>query len=799
MRKRLLRYGFYSVATVLLVLACLVAWFYYKLRLSLPQLDGEVVVSGISQEVTIERDSLGIPTIRAQTRKDLAYATGYVHAQDRFFQMDLLRRNSAGELAELVGSAVLDRDQSTRVHRFRSLAEQRLAREDAELLSWLESYTAGVNDGLNSLSERPFEYLMLGATPAAWKPEDCYLVTLSMFLDLQGGQFGDEYRRGMFRDAVPPPVFEFLMNRGGESDAPLIGQPLPVPPIPSADVFDPRVIPDNSKQRSMPQPNWEAAHEPEVDTPYATGSNNWAVAGSHTVDGRALLANDMHLRFQVPHIWYRASLVTPERRTTGITLPGTPAMIVGSNGSIAWGFTNTEADWVDVVVLEPHGNDPRTYKTPDGPKVLETIDETILVKDSEPVIVKIQQSIWGPVVAKDRRGRYCVSRWVAGDVDGFNLQLLRMESCQDVDQAVATSHRCGTPHQNVVIADSRGRIAWTVMGRIPRRVGHDGYTPQSWADGSSQWNGYLAGEEYPRLIDPPQGRVWTANARVVSGDDYRKLGDGDYDRGARQKQIRDALLAIDKADEKSMLQLQLDDRALFLERWRVLMTEVLESSESKSEVYRDLLGAIKRWDGRASADSVGYRVVRAFRNRVIHQACRFWSRVMADQDPEFTLAANRKIEDPVWRILQEKTEHYLDPAYPSWQNFLESQVESVVESIGRQGGVSGFTWGKINKPKVQHPLSLAVPVLSWWLDMPHREQSGGWSDMPKIVSPRAGASQRMVVSPGHEEDGIMHMPCGQSGHPLSPHYCDSHSAWELGEPTPFLPSQAIHTLRLVPQ
>ncbi|MCU0721167.1 MAG: penicillin acylase family protein, partial [Pirellula sp.] len=312
-------------------------WAYRQLTLSLPQLDGRVSVASIQSEVIVERDTLGIPTISAKNRNDLAFATGFVHAQDRFFHMDLLRRNAAGELSELIGPALVDRDKSTRVHRFRAAAKRNLELEAASTRQLLQAYTDGVNAGLQSLRASPFEYLLLGQTPSPWTPEDSLLVVFSMFLDLQGNQFESERQRGLLHGLVPQEAFDFLVPRGGQLDAPIFGEAFPSPVIPGPDVFDPRTVPKpDDKKKDVAANGSQLHHYPEAfgsfDTPYAMGSNNWAVAGGHTKDGRALVANDMHLRIQVPHIWYRASFVLEDasqkevlNRITGVTLPGTPA------------------------------------------------------------------------------------------------------------------------------------------------------------------------------------------------------------------------------------------------------------------------------------------------------------------------------------------------------------------------------------------------------------------------------------------------------------------------------------------
>ncbi|XZE17741.1 penicillin acylase family protein [Pirellulaceae bacterium SH449] len=787
-------------------------WGYRQLTKSLPILDGKVVVKGVQEEVTVERDSLGIPTIRATSRQDLAFATGFVHAQDRFFHMDLLRRNAAGELAELIGPALVERDKSTRVHRFRTAAKKRLELEPEATRSLLRSYTDGVNAGLQSLRAYPFEYLLLGQTPAPWTPEDSLLVVFSMFLDLQGNQFESERQRGLLHELVPQEAFDFLVPRGGQLDAPIFGEAFPAPAIPGPEIFDPRTVPKPKDQPKVAatggaHPMSSLDDDQSFDTPYALGSNNWAVAGSHTRDGRALVANDMHLRIQVPHIWYRASFVLENRsedvtlsRTTGVTLPGAPAIIVGSNGHVAWGFTNSEADWLDVVIIEADPNDSSKYQTVDGPRAFQSIPEVIKVRGASDVTIDIKWTQWGPVLGQEKSGRDLACRWVAHDSEGINLNLMKLEECRSLEAAMDIANLSGTPHQNFVVADAKGRIGWTIMGRIPRRAGFDGFLPTSWAYGQHAWHGYLEPHEYPRVIDPAVGRIWTANARVVSGDAYHVLGDAGYDRGARQKQIRDALLEIEQASESDMLAVQLDKRAVLLDRWRAVMLSAMESEKGRDLPMRESLReVIETWDGNATVDSVGYRIVWAFRNHVATEMANFLGRIGREQDDKFSLVRHRRLEESIWEILQQRPAHCLDPAFSDWDHFLAEQIKAVQLEIEKSGSLEQFTWGRVNTTNIQHPMSMAIPLVGKWIDMPKHQLDGGWSDLPYIQSPSSGASQRMAVSPGREEDGYMHMPCGQSGHPLSPHYSDGHEAWEQGKATPFLPGPTVNQLRLLPE
>ncbi|HEV8069157.1 MAG TPA: penicillin acylase family protein [Planctomycetaceae bacterium] len=801
MRKRWLKIAA-AVAAVMVVLIVGVGfWVWSLLSGSLPQVDGDYPTAGITRDVKIERDNLGIPTIRAANRKDLAFATGFAHGQDRFFQMDLLRRNSAGELSEIVGAGALDVDRRVRVHRFRNVAERILSAGDPNERVFLESYAAGVNAGLHSLHTKPFEYHLLGLEPAPWKAEDCALVLFSMFLDLQGDTFESETTLGLLHDTLPGPMFDFLAPRGTEWDAPMLGKPFATPPMPPVTVFDTR------KTSFVPVAQLDALDRAPKDPPFHMGSNNWAISAKRTADGRAIVANDMHLGIRVPHIWYRASFVWPEadgsktdQRITGLTLPGTPAMVVGSNGHIAWGFTNTQADWADVVIVDVDQHDKESYLTPKGPQKFEHHSEKIKVKNGPDAVLDVVDTIWGPVIDTDSKNRPRVWRWVAHDTEGVNMGLLKLESARTLEESLRLANLAGAPGQNFVVADDKGRIAWTVMGRLPRRVGFDGRLPSSWADGSHRWDGYLKPEEYPRIIDPADGRIWTANARVVSDDLLARLGDGMYDLGARAQQIRDDLRKLDKANEGDMLKIQLDDRAVFLERWRKLLLDTLDSEAVAADPRRaELRAAVENWGGRASIDSVGFRAVREFRLALVSQLSDVLVAPCKKVQPKFSIAGLDRTEGPVWQLVSKQPPHLIDPRFKTWKELLLSAADGVVRNSTKGGTrVADYTWGNYNTTRIAHPLTLAVPSLARWLNMPAQELPGDWDNMPRIQTPDKGASERMAVSPGHESDGYLHMPCGQSGHPLSPHFSDQHAAWAEGKATPFMPGPPEHTLVLKP-
>jgi penicillin amidase len=369
-----------------------------------------------------------------------------------------------------------------------------------------------------------------------------------------------------------------------------------------------------------------------------------------------------------------------------------------------------------------------------------------------------------------------------------------------VEQALDVANTMSLPPQNFVTGDAGGNIAWTIAGKIPRKSDFDPLLPADWSS-EHGWQGWLSPEEYPRIVNPESGRIWTANARVTDHDALRIVGDGGYDLGARARQIRDSLFAGDVFTPEDMLAIQYDDRALFLSRWRDLLLDVLdeETAATRPDLaeYRSL---VENWIPRASPDSVGYRLVRAFRleveRRVFHA---LMTPARAAYGEDVRLRLSNQFEGPLWSVVTEKPMHLLPQDYQSWEQLMISAVERNIAwfSSNFDGPLSERTWGERNTASIRHPLSRNIALLGGLLDMP-AEPLNGDLDMPKAQGPGFGASERYAVYPGDEQNSSLHMPTGQSGHPLSDFYGRGHEAWVRGLPSPFLPGEASHTLTLIP-
>jgi penicillin amidase len=790
--------GWSALAVVSLIALAGIAG-YVTLRASLPQLDGNVAVSELKAPATIARDALGTPTISAASRRDLAFATGYAHGQDRFFQMDLMRRAAAGELAQLLGKPLLSMDERFRMHGFRRIAAAIVNDSTAVDRQLLDAYAAGVNLALKNAGARPWEYTLLRTEPAPWRVEDSVLVAFSMYLNLNDSNGEAEIARAQLREVLPPPLFDFLNPLGTEWDAPIVGGKWQVGPIPGAETFDLRGGVTRSAALNEP-PSFGLPD----DGPFV-GSNSWAVAGTHAAGNAALLANDMHLSLRLPHIWYRARLIVEPgseapRDLVGVTLPGLPMLIAGSNGHIAWGYTNSYGDWSDIVIVEPDPQDEGRYLTDNGSEPFDNRDETIRVRGGGDAIVVVQNTRWGPVVERDEAGRPLVLAWTAHDPRATNLHMLDFETATTVDEALSVANRAGGPVQNVLVADTTGRIGWSLMGKVPVRASYDTTLPHSWREPGGGWTGWRAPEEYPRVVDPASGRLWTANARTIDVDTWLKfLGDGGYDLGARAAQIRDDLLALQTATSRDMLAIQLDDRALFLTRWRDLFVSLLdEAALADHPLRKQARQLIGQWSAHAAVDDAGYRIIRAARLQVRKDVFESLTATARQRFPSTKFAPSAQFEGPLWQLVTQRPMHLLDPHYQSWQSALLGSLDRALDDLQKQcKELSRCTWGEANVLHMRHPLSPALSFAGRWLDMPEQPLPGD-AHMPRVQGEAFGASQRLVVSPGHEAQGSLQVPGGPVDHPLSPFYGAGHEDWAQGKPTPLLPGAAKHTLTLRP-
>ena len=373
---------------------------------------------------------------------------------------------------------------------------------------------------------------------------------------------------------------------------------------------------------------------------------------------------------------------------------------------------------------------------------------------------------------------------------------MSLEQAHSVAEVIAPAANLGVPGLNLVVADQDGHIGWTIAGRLPQRIADtvESTDPRLLAPLQS-----VAPARQPRVVDPPSGYVWTANARVVGGEDAVLLGDDDMYRGARAQQIRDDLLHSSAPfTPASSLAIELDDRALFLTRWKELLAAVIEHSVATGHSEDAARTTLAAWSGHARPDDPAFRLVNYFRQEVEARAYYMLIAPARAKAPDFKFVIPSTFEGALWQLVQQRPAHLLASRYADWDEFFADALAASEELPDGCHSLPTCKWGVVNSVRIVHPLSGAVPGLSRLLDMPIVQVPGAREDMPRIQGNDYGSSERFSVSPGHESEGYFNMPGAQSGQVFSPYYRAGFSDWVEAKPTPFLPGPAMHTVLLQP-
>ena len=784
-----------SALALLVITIIVVPFLIYAIRAPLPAQEGVRTLAGLRAAVAIEFDSLGVPHITAENAVDAFHALGFVTAGDRLFQMDLLRRRAAGRLAEIFGEAPLDEDRWNRVMGFGQLAKAILSRLPARQRDLLEAYAAGVNQAMADAKMFPIEFTLLRYTPQPWQPEDSILVMLAMQALLSWS--GDQERTAtVMRQVLPQSVVDFLTPESdcyNEVLAPRNPSRCGTDAIPVADLS---VLLNTAKgARDAGSPIVSGAGNPR-------GSNGWVVGPSKTRGRRAILANDMHLELAVPNVWYRLELRYSGAIQSGLTLPGIPMVVAGSNGRLAWGMTSIEGDFVDLVRIEEDPDDPDQYRAPSGALPFGTRAEKIHVRGGTDETLRVRTTIWGPVLPDPLLGRPVAVHWTALDPAAVDLGLSELAETKTVPTAIEVLHRIGGPPLNVLLADSFGNIGWTYMGRIPRRVGMDGLFSESWADNSKGWNGYVPPHELLSIINPPGGFLVNANQRMLGAPFPTVIGH-DFSGGYRAWRISERLKELEKASERDMLDLQLDTET---EVYRFYQKAALRALAGDGVLDRfsiaELRQYISGWNGKAETNSFGIALLVEFREELVEAVITPLLARCREIDPAFFYSWSG-VDVPVQRIIESRRPELLPDrrSFHDWDDFLRKILFRSVENLVQRQGVktlAGLTWGEVSKAEIHHPLGEKIQVLRPLLDMP-RASLAGCGHCVRFADGKYGASERLVVAPGHESDGIFHMPGGQSGQPGSRHYFDQQESWIEGLPARFSESKIAHKLMLMPE
>ncbi|HEX6995980.1 MAG TPA: penicillin acylase family protein [Gammaproteobacteria bacterium] len=747
---------------------------------SLPRRDGEAFVPGLSAPVTVELDAAAIPRIRAKTLEDAYRAQGFLHAQERFFQMDLSRRSAAGELAELVGPAALPIDRERRAFQFRKRARALAESLPARHLAWLAAYADGVNAGLADLGARPPEYWLLRARPEPWTVEDSLLVVYAFYTMLSNNE-AYERPQAVMEATLAPDVYAFLTPSTARFDRPLFTSP----DDPTGG-YRPQPIPSSAPAGPAP----DVTRRVVLSPPAGGASNQWAVGAAHGAGGVAIVANDPHLGLRLPNVFHRAELYFGDRVLRGVGIPGVPGVVIGATDGLAWGLTVSNADQSDWVVVEIDPDDPSRYRVPGGTEAFTVEREVIAVRGRDPENLDVRLTRWGPVVAHDGLGRPLALRATWLEPDGVDVDVLELAFADSVREGLDVVTGWAGPSLNWMFADADGRIGWAVNGPLPVRSGFDGSAPRSWASGAFAWSGFA---EPPRYEGGPDDVLFTANNRTLRAEDAARLGRVSMPP-YRAKRIADLLASGDRFDEAALAAMQLDTRVEAYDAIRQVALEVLDEHAQDAAVAT-ARAAVAAWDGHAEPDDVGFRVLDAFYDALLERLLVPLLAPALEADPTFVYRWPLA-DEAMRRLLDERPAHLVPEGYADWEAYLEDVLVDALRELERSDAGPDATWGEVNRLAAAHPLA-GLPLVGPWLRLPDVPQAGAPLAV-RVAEPSRGAVIRMVVSPARPEAGILELAGGQSGHPLSRQFDDQWQAWHDGAPAPFLAGETVSTVTLSP-
>jgi penicillin amidase len=508
------------VLGILVIAAGTVGYAYYIAHGALPQLDGKLAVAGLSAPVTVTRDQHGVPTIEAQSLADLFFAQGYVTAQDRLWQMDIMRRYAAGEISEVIGPLTVEHDREQRVLGLGQVAAKTIAMMPARDRGFMEAYARGVNAYMQTHRDRlPVEFRLLGYQPTAWKAEDCILLGARLVQELNHGTFEAALEREKILAKLGPELAADLFVNSSWRDRPPTMQPhrlsdeVDEKKKDSDDDDDEEDMDsgaDSNVATGVPMLPQEWRREPGL----VPGSNDWVIAGAHTVTGKPLLSNDMHLHHQMPNLWYEIHLHAGDYNVVGVALPGLPYVIVGHNERIAWGVTNVGPTVEDLYVET--FNEQGAYQTPQGWQQPQHRQEVIHVKGKPDVMVDVVSTQHGPIISNLIPGetRKLALRWTL--YESLFDPFFDVDSAKNWQEFRHALSLLDSPGQNFVYADVDGHIGYQTTGHVPIRKNSNGTLPVPGNDDAHEWNGYIPFEKLPSVFDPPSGVIGTANGRITT-------------------------------------------------------------------------------------------------------------------------------------------------------------------------------------------------------------------------------------------------------------------------------------------
>jgi penicillin G amidase len=796
-------WGSVALLALLVVLPLVgVIWLRSVTGATLPELDGDLHLAGLSAPVTVRRDEHGVPHIDAATQEDLFMAQGYVTAQDRLWQMDGFRRNANGELAEVMGPSLVRHDVAQRVLQFRRTAQRLYAALPAADRTRMDAYARGVNlyidQHRNSL---PPEFRLLHYKPKPWSGADSLSIG-TMMIETLDSRWDVKLAHERVAAKLQNPRFEAdLYPTGSWRDHPPTGekvdlsQPRPMHRTRKDDDDDDD---DRTQTMLMPHEDLQALRATlgvATCADCAPGSNNWVIAGQHTTSGRPLLSNDMHLSLTVPNIWYMADLRAPGYHSAGVTLVGMPFVIAGHNEHVAWGFTALYGDVQDLYVetLDGKGN----YKDAEGSwKPLAVDQEVIHVRGGKDVIVDVQSTAHGPLLNPlfTREKRPIALKWSLYDPALSSIPLYGMNVASNWKEFSAALEQWSWPTQNVVYADDQGHIAYHAVGKIPIREG--GLTGVPVADATHEWRGYVPYADLPDSVDPPSGFLATANSRVTTDKSKYPLT-LEWAEPYRVERIYKTLQGRDRLQRQDMLDLQTDIYSEADQELAHRFAYAIDHAGGADARMHEAADLMRSWDGRLTTESAAASLVTKTREQLRRMilepklgddtAAYEWS------ESNFALEEIVMHADPDW----------LPPGYKDWDAALADAVRKAMDEGKAPSNVNHWAYGSWHVVDIEHPLAPFLPGVATVAGTGAQPLSGDTLTV-KQVGRSFGPSQRFTMDWSDVDGSTENIVLGESGNPLSPYFRDQWKDYYEGKTfalpftAPAVAAQTRHTLRLLP-
>jgi penicillin amidase len=758
----------FLLVLLLLVLGGIAGWRW--LTTSLPVTSGELRLLGLSQPVTILRDRFGVPTIRAESEADAYFALGFVHAQDRLWQMDLNRRIAQGRLAEIAGKAGLANDRFFRTLGLEARTESTYQQLDEGTRQVLAAYTAGINAwiaGRDNLHLPPLEFMLAGIRPKPWRPADALLWSRVMALQLAGN----------WRDEM---LNLKLLQRLGADRA---GQLSPMQDMGAGPVAASRLP-------------WQAELPPSAAPRLA--SNMWAVSGEHSTTGAPLLANDPHLGFQAPILWYLAKIEAPGLWVQGGTIPGQPFVLIGQNKSVAWGMTSVQADTMDLFVETPVSGDPKSYQSQEGPTLFATRKEVIQVKGETDLVIEVRETKHGPVISDGLSPRerpkdilLSLAATFLDTADKTPEAVRKMSLAQDVASFRQALAQFQAPVQYVAFAAADGQIGLQQVGLVPLRKGNASPDlPRPGADGQADWQGFIPAHDLPARINPEDGFVLNANERLA-GPDYPFHIASNWPDGLRAERLQELLSAKPQHGPDDMSAYQMDSLSMAFRHLKPFLLKVEPSNPQAVKIIEQL----GNWDGSMDSELVEPTLFSAWAEEI--QRALFSDELRRLQDepddqPSLFDAFSTSLKPAAIEMALASQNGWCDDEstkdkVESCDDILLRALDESLRRLKRDFGpdMKQWRWGNLHKAKFPHGILERLPVPESWV-APMVETDGDGSSLNRGTFQFGsfrhvhGAGLRAILDTKNPQDSRFIVATGQSGSPLSDHYVDLLKLWREG-------------------